>query len=425
VQLYSFLLLIVSLGCGSLPPAETPLWRAGAASAGLVAGWVLLCHVAARICAVGVRRNEIDPICGAELLEKQLSAFRWLGLGVALLCLAGFGWASAVAEIPVVASSTLLQALLLLSPGMALLAGTWSAEHYYGRLLDYVGAEAESYLTTLSRIFRGSIGWLLVPVLLLLAINDAVALLPLSPRAGQWTTAIAVLLVIVAGVPGLIHRLLRTESLPAADAAWIADLLSAVGLGRTRNVRWLTGGQHFNALVAGFVPPLRTLLISDRLLDELPRDQVAMVVLHEAAHLRRKHMPLRMLAILPAWGSGALVTSMLNDHPWAMAMGTLCGALMTLLVLKAVAYATEHDADVVACRMAASIADHVADVPATYAEAASALSRALLRVTADQPHLSRPTWLHPGVAQRICRMRKSGSELDAGSPMECRVHQAG
>ena len=408
MQLYSFLILIVSLGCGSVPPTEAPLWRAAIASCGLVAGWVLLSHVAARVCALQVCQEKLDPLVGAQLLEKQLTGFRWLGLGVVVLCLCGFGLAGAIETVPTVGTSSLFQAVLLLTPGLALTAGTWSAEHYYGLKMGYTPGGLRNYIGSLVLIFRSGIGWLLIPVLTLLAVNDLVALLPISQSAARWVTAAAVLLLIVAGVPLLIHRLFKTRPLSVENGRWIRELLVAAGVGRTRAVRWETGGRTFNALVAGFVPPMRTLLISDRLIDELPRSQVAMVVLHEAAHLRRRHMPMRMLAILPAWGSGVLVTKVLGDLPWAMAVGTGVGLVLTLLVLKVVAYRTEHDADVQACRLAVSIGKNVADVPPSYHEAAETLAAGLLRVTADQPAARKPTWLHPGVAQRVARMQVSG-----------------
>jgi Zn-dependent protease with chaperone function len=406
MQLYSFLILIVSLACGSLPPTEATLWRAAAASTSLVLGWVLLSHIAARVCAIQVNREQIDPIVGANVLEKQLAAFRWMGLGVVVLCLGGFGLAGTIAAVPIVESSTLLQSLILLIPGVTITVGTWSAEHLFGVMVGYTATGPRNYIRSLSMIFRNGIGWLLIPVLGLLGVNDAIAMLPISKQTASLLTGLAILVLIIVGVPMLIHRLFKTTKLREANANWIDALLSAAGVARTRAVRWETGGRTFNALVAGFVPPLRTLLISDRLIDELPREQVAMVVLHEAAHLRRRHMPLRMLAILPAWGSGTLVTQILGTQPWAMAAGTVFGILMTLLILKSVAYRTEHDADVQACRLAARISGDVADVPETYSEAAEALSAALLRVTLDQPAHRKATWLHPGVADRVEWMRR-------------------
>ncbi len=404
MQLYSFLILIVSLGCGTLPPTETSLWRAATATTGLVMGWVLLSHIAAQVCAVQVNREKLDPLICAELLDKQLRVFRWIGLGLVVLCLGGFGLGGAIMSVPVVESSTLLQALILLAPGLAMMAGTWSAEHQFGVMMGYTASGPRNYISSLTMTFRSGIGWLLFPVIGLLGINDVIAMLPVSEQTAGLLTGSAVLLLIVVGVPALIHRMFKTSPLREPNATWIRELLSAAGVARTRAVRWETGGQTYNALVAGFVPPLRSLLISDRLIDQLPREEVAMVVLHEAAHLRRRHMPLRMLAILPAWASGTLVTQLFANQSWAVAAGTLFGILMTLLILKSVAYRTEHDADVQACELATRISSRVDNVPATYEEAAEALATALLRVTRDQPEYRKATWLHPGVSERVAWM---------------------
>ena len=131
-----------------------------------------------------------------------------------------------------------------------------------------------------------------------------------------------------------------------------------------------------------------------------------MVVLHEAAHLRRRHVPIRMLAILPAWGAGALVTRMVGQQSWAVAAGSVVGILLTMLILRIVAYRTEHDADVQACQLAAEISGQVENVPPSYELASEALSAALMRVTFEHPGGRRATWLHPGVAERVAWMRR-------------------
>ena len=86
LQLYYFLLVIASLACGSLPPQEIDWQAATMATLGMVAGWVLLSHVAARTVSNHVLQERLDPIDGAQWLEKQLIVFRWLGLVVAVLC---------------------------------------------------------------------------------------------------------------------------------------------------------------------------------------------------------------------------------------------------------------------------------------------------------------------------------------------------
>lgn len=158
-------------------------------------------------------------------------------------------------------------------------------------------------------------------------------------------------------------------------------------------------------MVAGFVPPLRTLLISDRALDELPRSELSMVILHEAAHLRRFHVPLRMLTIVPAWLLGAFISRLADGHSWAMATGSAVAIAMTLVTLRIAAIRTEQDADVQACQLAAQMTGSVRDVPTSYEDAANALSSALLRITVETPSARKASWLHPGVSRRIANMQ--------------------
>ena len=407
MQLYLFLVVIISLSCGSLPPADDidPA-RAACATAAMVLAWIILCHVGARVCAQQVRVEKLDPLVGADILEKQLAAFRWLGLGVVVLCLAGFGLARSLDSIILLDKSIFFQAIILLAPGLAITLGTWSSEHHYGVILGYTEKGPRNQVKSLWQMFRGSAAWLIAPVMMLLGMSDLIGLLPVTPLIAGGLTATMIVLFIPLGLPWLIRHLFKTSELNEPIEHWVQDLMTAAGLRRTRAVRWETGGRAFNAMVAGFVPPLRTLLISDRLVDELPREQIAMVVLHEAAHLRRRHVPIRMLAIMPAWGVGALVTKMLAEQDWAVAIGSVVGILLTMFILRIVAYRTEYDADVQACRLAVEISGQVDSVPPTYERAADALSAALLRVTFDQPAGRKATWLHPGVAERVDWMRR-------------------
>jgi hypothetical protein len=138
VPIFYFLLVIVSLSCGTLPPSDDiDAASAALATGGMVLAWAILCHVAARMIALHVRDQMLDPIVGARWLEIQLAAFRWIGLAVAVLCLGGFGVARVLDRLPVVGQSMSLQAVLLLIPAVAITVATWSAEHHYGVILKY------------------------------------------------------------------------------------------------------------------------------------------------------------------------------------------------------------------------------------------------------------------------------------------------
>ncbi|MEM8670782.1 MAG: M48 family metalloprotease [Planctomycetota bacterium] len=415
MHLYLFLLVIVSLSCGSLPPGDVGMLQPAMATLCMSLAWIILCHVSARICAVQVRQENLEPLTAALVMERQLSVFRWLGLGVVVLCLGGFGLAGSLDAVPVLGQSMFLRAIILLAPGLAITVGTWSAEHIYGAMLDYTEPGVGNYMRSLWQIFRGQAAWLVIPILILLGLSDLIGLLPLSDAAIGLLSALLILLFVPLGLPWLIRHLFKTSQLDSVTERWVCALMASVGLRRTRAVCWDTENKSFNALVAGFVPPLRTLLISDRLLAELPREQVAMVVLHEAAHLRRRHVPLRMLSVLPAWGIGALVTRMAGGESWAMVAGSVVGIVLTMVILRWVAYRTEFDADVQACRMAASISGNLPGVPSSYDQAAEALSAALMRVTFDHPDSRKATWLHPSVAQRVDRMRQESDSVKAPS----------
>jgi Zn-dependent protease with chaperone function len=406
LSLFHFLLVVLSLSTGSLPAAENIDWsRSLLASAGLLVGWTVLAHIAARNLAMSVIRNELDPLQGAHWIERQLQAMRWLGLGIVGLILVGFKVASGLVALPIVSDWMVLQAIGLMIPGLIMTAATWSAEQSYGVRLGYTQGGFAASAINLFQCFRGGLAWLVIPVWALMAMSDGISRLPISDQWTQLSIPIAAALFVFIGLPWLLRWVFRTQPMESSEEAWARKLLSETGLGHIKIRRWNTGGASFNAMVTGFLPWARSLMISDRLLDELPRSQIAMVILHEAAHLRRRHLPIRMLAAVPAWAIGFGVTRLFGENAWASGIGTVVGITLTLALLRIVAYRTEHDADLTACRLAPSIAGRIEGVPVTEQAAAQALSMALHRVTFDSPSSRKATWLHPSIDQRLERMR--------------------
>ncbi|MGB7344873.1 MAG: M48 family metalloprotease [Pirellulaceae bacterium] len=416
MQLLYFLVVIISLSCGSIPsPADEFVSDYGLlgpllATVALVSTWALLCHTGSFLIARQVVTERLEPMIGARWLEKQLEVFRWLSLGVIVLCLVGFGLANAISETFFLRKSMALQSIILLAPGLLMTFASWSAEQSYGVRLGYADGGIRNHLHSLWISFRSGLAWLVAPVLMLLAVSDGISFLPVSENTASWITGSVVIAFVVIGLPLLIRKLFDTTPVTPSMHLWISNLLMQSGIKGTKPLRWNTGGRAFNAMVAGFVPRFRSLLLSDRLLNELPKEQVAMVVLHEAAHVRRRHVPLRMAAILPAWVAAVLVTRIAGDTTWALPLGSAAGILLTMLILRIVAYRSEYDADVQACKMAVEISSNVDDVPRTYEEACECLSAALMRVTFDHPAARKATWLHPGVADRVNWMRRHRSE---------------
>lgn len=65
---------------------------------------------------------------------------------------------------------------------------------------------------------------------------------------------------------------------------------------------WRTYGGMINAAVLGFVPPLRYILITDGLLQQMPKHQIEAVMAHELAHVRKRHMIWLLLSALALMG---------------------------------------------------------------------------------------------------------------------------
>ncbi len=91
--------------------------------------------------------------------------------------------------------------------------------------------------------------------------------------------------------PVIIRHMWDTDPLPHGE---LRDLLTSMCRRHHVGVRelllWRTDGGMVNAAVMGLVRPLRYILLSDALLDLMPRRQVEAVMAHELAHVRRRHI---------------------------------------------------------------------------------------------------------------------------------------
>lgn len=144
--------------------------------------------------------------------------------------------------------------------------------------------------------FRHQIAMILIPLLVILAWEEAVRSLAPQMVPGLASNPQALLIVIGAGcvflvAPVMIRHIWDTTSLP--DSHLRQRLLSMCRhyrIGFRELLLWRTFGGMINAAVMGVFAPVRYILLTDALLEMLPQDQVEAVMAHELAHIKKHHL---------------------------------------------------------------------------------------------------------------------------------------
>lgn len=390
----------------SLPaePVAAPLFR----TLGMLVG----CGAAPTLAAIGAalaRRAVTHPLPAA-----RLCAWRWQRRlrqvhGAAIV--GGTLAASALARWPQVVRCNwhaddypLADDALLLLPIVASLLASWWWQFEAERALIVVASadpqrngptRRHEYLAARA---REQLLLPVLPVVLLVAVQDAWQWC--WPERAQSGGANLISLVALVGIaalfPWLLRQAWRARPLPpCALRTRLAGLADREGWAPREILVWPTGGRLANAAVSGLVPPWRYVFLTDALVERLSEDEVAAVFCHELAHVRRRHLPLRLaVMLLPA----ALWLACLELWPariapvgWFVPLAALAAYLA--IAAAGVSRLLELDADAWACR---SIDGGGELNPAGVARFAATLEK-LAQINGGGRGRS---WLHPSLARR-------------------------
>jgi len=234
--------------------------------------------------------------------------YRMLLLAAYAVVLFGCGWSRLAAAWAGPAGWSTPVLAVNLGPFLLLLLVGWTALYWADRrlrvlLFERAGTPVAGRQWTYSRyivfMLRQYLLVLLVPILVLLGVNDVAGhVLPPPAAAG---VGLGVLLAAVVFAGPWVRLCWRTEPLPAGRLRRrLLDLSRRAGIRVAEVLLWRTNLSIANGCMIGLVGPLRYVLITDTLLLSLPPREVEAVFAHEAAHVTYRHPLLYFVMTLAA-----------------------------------------------------------------------------------------------------------------------------
>jgi STE24 endopeptidase len=433
-----FLAVLVRGGMGT-PALYTQLgpWGAAAASLGALAGvWLL---VQALVWRWGRALDRHGWARAARLADTAVGLSRFAYVGVHVVNVLVLGWLDAVraglAVIPGAGDGDLvaIDELLAAAPPLAAIAMSWWTLYPIDRRLReaVLMRDLDDGRPVHPPLPRGAFVWMAVrhhvllvaiPVSLIVAWSEAVhtaagPVLRAGPPGGQTLAVLGVAGAQIAGlvaifglIPPVMCRLWQTRALPEGDLRGRLTGMCGRYRVRVRQIRlWWTRGTMANGAVIGLFGPLRYILLTDALLEDLSERQVEAVMAHELAHVRCRHMLWLAVAlggtILAAGGILHLGAHLLIPGAipaWADALLTAGAFAAALLVFGLVSRRFEWQADAFAVRhLSRGDQEGTMITP----DAAATLSSALERVARlNHVPVRMPSWRHGSIAHRQDRI---------------------
>jgi Zn-dependent protease with chaperone function len=427
----------------SWAPLSTP-----ALSATLTWLGVAVVAAFARATAAGVvRRLAADPARRERVLRRygRLRTYHVLVLlGVYALSLYAFGWGWTVQQFcGHGASEWPGTELFILAPFVAALVLSWVFFYDAERALHETaepepGESSEPFWSRGSYVgfhLRQNLALVFAPLLLMLLMKGARRFLPDNDES-PWAYAtslggIALFLVVFIGMPWLLRLVLGLKPLPPGPLRDRLETTSGrLGFRCGDILVWNTRGGVANAMVAGVVPWVRYVLLTDRLMSELTPDEVEAVFGHEVGHVKHHHMIYYLAFIIVSVGLvGGLWNWLATDVGLLKQADATLQALPLVLMLGAYIFVVfgflsrrcERQADLYGCRAVscahADCRGHAAGVELapggrglcptgirTFIDALEKVAR-LNGISRDKPGwLS--SWQHSTIARRVAFLQE-------------------
>lgn len=383
------ILLVILLTATCLPVEwwPSPFGLGVEASAGLTAGVVaalLLVAFGLRTWVLWTLRRQPDRrVRVGQIYDAVRRLLFFANLGAIGFAIFGLGWGSTVQqtltlgppELPRLAPFAELAVPL---PYFLVVFGCWliyfDAERALHRAHSGTGREFWSRAGYFFHNLRQLALLVVLPVGLVVTQQSVSRLWPKTAQSDEYRLlSVAAVLMLVLFMPLVIRPLLGLRPLPAGP---VRDRLTA--LARRLNFRytdllvWPTRGVVANAMIVGLLPRVRYVIFTDRILEEMPPEELDGVFGHEVGHAKHGHiwfyaafLALSMTvlaAVVGVVGQWLDAAAVLHPDAWyarltkedATWMALPFGAVVAAYVFLVFGYLSrrcERQADVFGCRV--------------------------------------------------------------------------
>jgi Zn-dependent protease with chaperone function len=359
-----------------------------------------------------------------------IAVSRFVGVSLHVAVVLAFGWLEVVRGM--VGNPVLLDEIIAATPALLLFLGGWWSLYPIERRLRQASLVREfddgrpasglpsrgGYVLHALR-HQGAI--VIVPVLAIGGWGELIDLGASRLRVPAWLPLPAIqilgMVVVLSLIPAVLRHVWDTVRLgPGPLRDMLENMCRIHGVRIRELLVWRTHGTMMNGAVMGLIGPIRYILLTDALLENLTRTQVEAVMAHELGHVRRRHMIWLGLAALASIALAGILFQaalmVLAGNWWTTDLGQAVigvGAVAAGLVIfgfasrrfewQADAFAVQHLSGFQTRRAAA------APAPDITPEAVSAMTSALDTV-AYLNHIPRHrfTWRHGSIASRQRRL---------------------
>lgn len=251
-----------------------------------------------------------------QTLQKRMSINHtavWLCASIAII--AGVRWHDIVRGQWQLDRWPILDELVIVAPVLFALVGSWAIFYDIDRLFVHQSKSQQDPSTTSTELstkqkrphdwksrlkyvsirFRVHVLMILVPLLFVALVRDTI---PSGPPEKVIALGALFAILFAAIYPFLLMFIWNTRPLKGELETELFELCRKHRMGVCMIRVWKTDYQILNAAIAGLVPGLRMLVLTDGMLLKFSKDELEAVVRHEAGHIRRHHFARRIAAVV-------------------------------------------------------------------------------------------------------------------------------